>query len=332
MRTRPTVSFVVPVRNDAERLGVCLRSMRMNTHGGAPIELIVVDNGSVDRSPDVARKVGATVITIEGSGVSHLRNVGAAQATGEILAFVDADHEISSTWVAAAVNALAADNVAAAGALCHAPLEGTWVQRAYGALRGVPRGQHDVEWLGSGNMAVRRSVFEAVGGFDTSLVTCEDVDLCNRIRATGARIVSDARMKNVHYGDPGTLWDVFKGELWRGQDNLRVSLRSRLTWRGLPSVVIPIVDVVMLIVAVLGLAFGVAGWRSGLVATATALLVVTAGAALRVGRALARERRFAALGVLQALAVACVYDVARAVSLLVRPPHRNARPQTVTAQ
>ena len=51
-------------------------------------------------------------------------------------------------------------------------------------------------------------------------------------------------MRNVHFGDPATLWDLFRGELWRGRDNLRISLRGPLTWRGLPSVVIPIVDVV----------------------------------------------------------------------------------------
>lgn len=327
---RRAVSFIVPVRNDADRLRVCLRSMLANDQSEARLEIIVVDNGSVDHSAEVARLAWARVIQIdEDSGVAHLRNAGAAQATGDILAFVDADHEIASTWVTAAIQALNADDVAAAGALCHAPLDGTWVQRAYGAMRGIPCGVHDVEWLGSGNMAVRRTVFEAVGGFDTSLTTCEDVDLCNRVRATGARIVSDARMKNIHYGDPATLWEVFKGEVWRGQDNLRVSLRGQLTWRGLPSVLIPVVDVVMLATALVGILSAAAGWAAGLVAALAAVLVLTAGAGLRVVRGMARNRRFGAVGLLQTLAVAVVYDVARAVALLMRAPHRSTRAETV---
>ena len=165
-----------------------------------------------------------------------LRNFGAATASGDVLAFVDADHEIADTWVAAVRRVLAEPDVAATGAMCSPPHEGTWVQRAYGLLRGLPKGTHDVEWLGSGNLAVRRSAFESVGGFDTSLTTCEDVDLCRRIRTAGHRIVSSSELRNVHYGDPATLWDLFKGELWRGQDNLRVTLRGPLTWRGLPSV------------------------------------------------------------------------------------------------
>ena len=51
-----------------------------------------------------------------------------------------------------------------------------------GVIRSTPE---RVTWLGSGNMAVRRSAFEEVGGFDTTLETCEDVDLCRKLRARG---------------------------------------------------------------------------------------------------------------------------------------------------
>ena len=52
-----------------------------------------------------------------------------------------------------------------------------------------PRDQRDADWLGSGNLAVSRTAFELVGGFDTSLETCEDVDFCHRLRAKGQRVV-----------------------------------------------------------------------------------------------------------------------------------------------
>jgi glycosyltransferase involved in cell wall biosynthesis len=232
----PTVSFIIPVRNDAKRLESCLRSIQANSFSGTRIEVVVVDNGSTDGSADVARKLGALVIESGSSCVAELRNLGAAQSAGEILAFVDADHEISAAWVRAAMETLRAPSVAAAGALCHAPIDGTWVQRAYGLLRGLPKGSQDVEWLGSGNLVVRRTVFQAVGGFDTALITCEDVDLCQRLIARGGRIVAVDAMVNVHYGDPRSLRALFRGELWRGRDNLRVTLRGPLTWRALPSV------------------------------------------------------------------------------------------------
>lgn len=325
------VSFVIPVRNDAARLAHCIRSIAANASPSATIDIVVVDNGSTDDSADAARRLGARVLTLNGTSVAELRNAGAAHATGNVLAFVDADHEIVGTWLAAARDAFDAADVAAAGALCLAPSDGTWVQRAYGALRGTPRGVHDVEWLGSGNMVMRRDAFEAVGGFDTSLTTCEDVDLCNRVRARGGRIVSTAGMRNVHFGDPATLWAVFKGELWRGRDNLRVSLRNRLTWRGLPSVVIPIADLVLLNVAIVGLVAAVAGAPTGLLVAGAALALIATAATLRVARSVARGGVGPGM-VLRMWAVSVAFDVGRAFALVFRAPHRGRQTEAAVAQ
>jgi GT2 family glycosyltransferase len=315
------VSFVIPVRNDARRLAVCLASIR-RTYGSAGVEIIVVDNGSTDGSGDVARACGATVLALSRGRVSELRNRGAQQSSGDVLAFVDADHEIAAGWVAAALETLRDPGVGAAGALCRPPVDGTWVQKAYGYLRGGAVGRHDVEWLGSGNLAVRRQLFDQLGGFDTSLEACEDVDLCARIRGAGYRIVSDARLDNVHYGDPETLRDLFRSELWRGRDNLRVSLRMPMTWRSLPSVLIPVVDLVMLAILLAGSAAAASGYPGGVLAVMSAVAIVMAGSAAKVLRARMRESR-RATRVIEAFAVACVYDCSRALALLVRAPHRR---------
>jgi GT2 family glycosyltransferase len=323
------VSFVVPVLNDAERLDRCLRSIALTAGDAACTEVIVVDNGSRDDSANVARLHGAHVITLNLQHVAELRNAGAAAASGEILAFVDADHQISANWTSAALETFTDQGVAAAGALCDAPANGTWVQRAYGALRGSPRGRHDVEWLGSGNMAVRRSAFVLIGGFDTSLATCEDVDLCNRLRSAGHRIVSDARMQSVHFGDPATLRDVVAGELWRGRDNLRVSLRGAQSWRALPSIILPMVDAALLAVAALGVVIALVGATAGLAIVAASVLAVVAGGLLRVSRAVVRERRLSPGWILQAWVVSCAYDAGRALALFMRVHHRAGDGRTV---
>ena len=198
--------------------------------------------------------------------VSELRNRGGAPRHRDVLAFVDADNEIVVRLGLCGDRDSAMPRVGAVGALCHAPVDGTWVQRAYGYLRGRTEAQHDVAWLGSGNLAVWRQVFDAVGGFDTSLETCEDVDLCHRIRASGLRIVSDARLGSVHHGDPRTLSDLFASERWRGRDNLRVSFRRPVVWASVPSAIVPIVDALMLGAAVLGMVAALAGldaWAPG---------------------------------------------------------------------
>src|SRR5205814_5569345 len=129
-----------------------------------------------------------------------------------------------------------------------------------------------------------RSPFEAVGAFDVSLETCEDVDLCNRLRAAGYRIVSDSRLRNIHHGDPRTLWDLFEGEIWRGRDNLRVSLRGPFTWRALPGVLIPVVNLIMIPAALLGAFWAIAGRVEGRIVTLVALGAIVTFACLRTVR------------------------------------------------
>src|SRR5262245_1380949 len=234
-RLSPLVSFIIPVRNDATRLARCLESIRANHYPVDCLEIVVIDNGSTDDSAQVARSFGARVVSLPGVRLGALRNRGVAESRGEILAFVDADHEIVPGWIAAAVDVLADPGVSAVGAACRPPQPGTWVQQLYDRLRRHPPGQRPVDWLGSGNMAVRRSSFQTVEGFDTRLETCEDVDLCRKLRARGDVLIADERLYNVHYGDPRTLANVFFGELWRGRDNVRVSLRPPRSIRNMAS-------------------------------------------------------------------------------------------------
>ena len=322
--TQPRISFIVPVRNDAARLDACLRSIRQNVGASRHDEIIVVDNGSSDGSADVARRHGARVLDIpERVRVSELRNRAAAAAAGQVFAFIDADNEIWSGWSVAALESLRHESVGAVGAHYLAPIDGTWVQRAYGVLRGRAQGLHDVDWLGSGNLAVWRSAFESIGGFDVSLETCEDVDFCQRLRARGLRLMSDARLKSVHHGDPETLGALLRGERWRGRDNLRVAFRRPVDWASMPSALIPVVDIMMMVTAVVGILSMVAAPVGGLLLSMTALVVMGLGAWLKIFRVLSRDGAVLGLTVPQLWIVACVYDIGRALALVTPARHRG---------
>jgi GT2 family glycosyltransferase len=314
----PRISFIIPVRDDARRLEACLASIDRARRPGHTVEIVVADNGSTDASPGVAAAAGARVLAMPGLRVSELRNRSAQQARGALLAFVDADHQIDAGWIEAVEDTLADPDVAAAGAPYHGPPSPNWIQRLYDAMRTRPRGREDTTWLGSGNLAVWRDRFAAVGGFDTSLETCEDVDLCRKLLERGWRLVSDERLRSVHFGDPATLSALFWGELWRGRDNLRVSLRSKLTMRALPSILVPFVDLVALTLAPVGM---VAVPRAASRVALGALGVVFAGASLRAALVLSRLPRVAPLDVPRALLFALVFDLARALALVARAPH-----------
>jgi glycosyltransferase involved in cell wall biosynthesis len=310
----PDISFVIPVRNDAKRLARCLASIHEDNYPSERVELIVVDNGSADDSVAVARSAGAVIRNVAGDGVAHLRNVGARAARARIVAFIDADHVLGRGWIRAALEGLGqSDDIAAVGSLCRAPDNSTWVQRAYDRLRGRRTGRQHVAWLGAGNMAVSRRAFEAVGGFDAALRSCEDVDLCKKFRAAGYALINDDRLINVHFGDPRTLGALFRSELWRGRDNIAVSFRAPVTWQELPSVVAPIIQLAGLALASLGfLVPSPAGPFLASLGLLPSAVVPAIRAARMSGRATQRNSREIADNAI----VAFVYDLARAVALI----------------
>ena len=319
-RERPAVSFVIPVRNGSPHVSRCLAAIAANARTSADVEVLVVDNGSSDDSAEIARRLGARVLSLPSGRVGACRNAGAAAARGDILAFIDVDNEIGPAWLHSCANAFREAGVGGAGYPYHAPADATWVQRAYDGLRMRAAERRNVEWLGAGNLAVRRDVFEQIGGFDEELEACEDVELCHAVRRAGHRIVSEPGMKSVHHGDPRTLAELFLGELWRGRDNLRVSLRGPVTVRTLPGMVLPVAGLASLGLLALGLFSW--PWGGGALAAAGAAGVL-AIASLKAAVIIHRGRVRSPLGWAQGFAVAATYEAARALSIVSGATHRT---------
>jgi GT2 family glycosyltransferase len=313
----PDLTIIIPVRNDAVRLRRCLDAIRANTTS-ARVGVIVADNGSTDDSRTVGAAAGATVLSLPGYRVGELRNLAVRATSSPLIGFVDADHIVDSGWIRVALEVFQDTAVTAAGAPYSAGPSANWVQRAYARSRPTVTSAQPTDWLGSGNLLVRREAFEQVHGFDAGLESCEDVDLCNRLRLAGHRLVADPRLRSVHLGDPASLRALFFGELWRGRDNIKVTLRGPLTLRALPSVVIPVVTLALLLV------IAVAGWMSLVLAISAALIVATL-TGLRAARMSIGKGRLMAQDVAANIAVAAVYDLARALSLVARATHRTRR-------
>jgi GT2 family glycosyltransferase len=298
-----------------------LRSLRQAAAAAAH-DMLVLDHGSRDRSGEVAREVGARVLTRHGGNVAALRNLGAAETTAPLIAFIDADNEVAAGWLDSAIAAFAEPTVGIAGAPYSAPPNGTWVQRTYDALRRHPASDESTDWLGAGNMVVRREAFNRIGGFDEQLETCEDVDLCARVAAAGWDVLAVRGMQSVHHGDPSRLSSVFWGELWRGRDNLRVTLRGPKSIRTVASAGMPIAYAVAVVATLAG---GFAAWPVGAILVAAGLTGLIGLAAIRV----AAMRRNAGgrwpAGLWAAVRVAVAYDLGRAAAVFVGVGHRRRR-------
>ena len=95
-----SVTVIIPARNEAHRIGATVRAVLTQTP--SPLEVVVADDGSADGTGDTARKSGARVLALTGSGnPAAARNAAARSAKGLILAFLDADCVPRDGWLAA---------------------------------------------------------------------------------------------------------------------------------------------------------------------------------------------------------------------------------------
>ena len=180
------VSIVIPAHNAAATLGECLAASINQTYTDR--EVIVVDDGSTDATPEIARKFPVTVLQQPKSGPAAARNAGARVANGEIVAFTDSDCIPHCDWVSRLIQGFSED-VGAVGGTYGIANSGSMLARIiHNEIRGRhARFSYEVDFLGSYNLVVKRDVFNALNGFDENFraASGEDNDLSYRIHDAG---------------------------------------------------------------------------------------------------------------------------------------------------
>ena len=277
-----TVSFVIPARNAATTLRACLDAvLAACVPEGWTREVLLVDNGSTDRTVAIGHERGVLVVEAPDRTVGAVRNAGAREARGDVLAFVDADCVIAPDWLERALPLLDDPVVGAAGAPTHVPEGATWVQRAWALHRHRRRGRQPVGWLPTENLLVQRRAFQSIAGFNETLVTCEDVDFCYRL-GEQYRILSDPAIRSIHLGEAPTLRVFYRKERWRATGNLRGLTTHSFRLAELPSALLPGYHAAAALGSGAGLVYGlVTGRWAPAAAMATLLLAPSALAALR---------------------------------------------------
>ena len=228
-RMPPLISVIVPALNEESVLGRCLASLQRQDVPAASFEVIVVDNGSVDRTVEIARSFGGalsvTVLERRGVRISALRNFGAAMARGELLAFLDADCVAPKHWLRQTADILGADGFRIVGAQYRIPENSSWVARAwYGDLWRMKDGP--VSYVPGGDLAISRELFLNLGGFDETIVTSEDTEFCERAAASSVPILAVPALSVVHLGTPQTLAGFYRKQSWHGVNVHRLFLRD----------------------------------------------------------------------------------------------------------
>jgi GT2 family glycosyltransferase len=190
--TAPRVSVVVCCYNGAATLRECLESLIGLDY--PDYEVIVVDDGSTDRTADIAAGFPSVKLLRQANlGLSAARNAGALAATGEIVAYTDADCVADESWLAYLVRAMREQKVDAIGGPNLPPPSDQWTARCVAASPGGPShvmlDDVKAEHVPGCNMAFDRRRLLALGGFDRRFrVAGDDVDVCWRFLDAGMQI------------------------------------------------------------------------------------------------------------------------------------------------
>jgi GT2 family glycosyltransferase len=265
LRRYPRVSVVVASFNGARTLKTCLDSLRQLKY--PDYEIILVDDGSTDTTRQIASQhPHVRYLRHEKNlGLSAARNTGIAAATGEIIAFTDADCRADEDWLYYLVGSLLDSEFAGMGGPNLLPLEDSAVAAAVMVSPGGPAHvmltDRQAEHIPGCNMAFCKSALADVGGFDPIFRQAgDDVDLCWRLQQAGHKIglspsafvwhyrrstVGEYLKQQQGYGEAEALlvrkhpeyFNSFGGSIWHGRiytaSRFGVLLRRSIIYRGL---------------------------------------------------------------------------------------------------
>lgn len=191
----PTFSVVIGVYNGADMIGNCLESLLHQNYPSDAYEIIVVENGSTDNTTEVVKRYPVRLYNNPERGLAPARNFGLARSEADVIATTDADCIAHPNWLAELAKPYADPQVGGVGG---AILARDHDQRdlielfsdEHAPLVNYISGDHEfLPHFCGANASFRRHLLNQIGGFNTRMLTGEDIDVSWRIQLeTGTRL------------------------------------------------------------------------------------------------------------------------------------------------
>lgn len=205
------ISFVIPVLNGEKYIGQCIDSIMREAE--ELDHIIVVDNGSTDETVNIVNAYGnVRLLILPGLTVSALRNRGVNETDNQLVAFIDADCILAEGWRKNVLDVLLDESIHATGSLVDIPDKATWIERVWFSQK--PDERRFASYINSGNLIVRKEIFNYVGGFDERLKSDEDCEFGERLNMLGYKMFEDPAIQVIHMDNPTSLKDFYIREKW----------------------------------------------------------------------------------------------------------------------
>jgi len=221
----PIITIVIPVLNGEKYIGSCLESLLKLAEDGTRHEIIVIDNGSTDRTAEIVKSMNIDFVPNIKGTIGRLRNLGANRGHGNILAFIDSDCTASINWLINALSCMEREKAAMVGCFYKNPDDAGWFAATAELISNNKTG-NVVNYIPAGNMIIKKEVFDTLGGFCETIETNEDVDICQRLRNSGYIIFSDPSIEVTHWGVPRSLSEFLKKERWHAKSSFPIFFRD----------------------------------------------------------------------------------------------------------
>lgn len=229
MNNNKIASVIIPAFNEEQHIENTLRALMQSSNN---LEIIVVDNGSTDKTAFIANQAGAMVIDFPVGTIAAVRNRGVEAASCDVLIFIDADIRVSLNWnkvLKLVINKLSESPLMVTGSRVQSTEKNNWLHHYWFS----ELTNYTAPYINSGHLITTRKVFDAIDGFSEDLETAEDYDFCQKASSVGATIYNDAALIAMHDGYPETLIDFVQRERWHGRQdvaNLKLFLESKIAW------------------------------------------------------------------------------------------------------